>query len=817
MATSRKSDEKLPAKKRSASKAKGASKAPSPPGDGSARIVRIWRILRIVGLLGLLGGFLGVSAVAGLFLYYTRGESLPTIDKISEYHPKVVTRVLASDGQLIGELFEERRTVVPIDRIPRHVINAFIAAEDAHFFEHPGVNLWAMVRAMAQSVVYRRSLRGASTLTQQLVKTYVLKSNERSLRRKVQEMYLALRLEKMLTKEEILWLYLNQISFGHGRFGIEEAARYYFGKSVSDLDAGEAAVLASLPKAPEEFGSALRDAKDPKRQTRAKERQRYVLSQMARYHFIAVEEADRLANAPIQVVREPPPLIGLAPEFVDEAERALVERFGQVRLPYLGLNVRTTCDINVQRAARQALEQGLQRIDERQGYRGRLRHLAGGELKAHLDSLKRDFPNGPTVGKTVEGVVQNIVDGEGGAGWATIDLGASRGVLPLPATTNPPDRYNPKALPASKRFVEGDTLRVRINRLGREGAMLSLESGPQSAVMVIDTERRHVLAMIGGYGYARGYFNRALRAKRQPGSAFKPFLFATAFESRKWTAASVLNDSPQVYDLPDLKSWAPKNASDHKQFMGPVRLRVALAHSLNTVASQLIYDLKPNPVIATARALGIDSPLESNYALALGSSAVSLIELTNAYASLAARGRRADPMFVLQIGDEKPLERELAQVVSPELSFLMSHVMQSVVEEGTAASIKGKLKRPIAGKTGTTNSNKDAWFVGYSPDVCTGVWVGFDDSRPLGEREQGARTALPIWLDVMQAALRDRPPQPFVQPAGIVVERIDPASGKRAAANAPALDEVFLTGTEPQEQALAPGERDPNTFNMDSE
>ena len=815
MTTGRKSEEKIPAKRRTSK----SSKSPVPTGTSGGggrwgRLRRSLSVLRRVFLVSLIAGFLGVSLVAAIFLYYTRGESLPTIDKVSDYHPKVVTRVLASDGQLIGELFEERRTVVPRDRIPRVVINAFIAAEDAHFFEHPGVNVWALMRAMLQSIVYRRSLRGASTITQQLVKTYVLKSNERSLRRKVQEMYLALRLERMLSKEEIIWLYLNQISFGHGRFGIEEAARYYFGKSVSDLDAGESAVLASLPKAPEEFGSALRDSKDPKRQNRAKERQRYVLSQMARYHFIAIEEADRLANQPIQVVKEPPSLVGLAPEFVDEAERALVERFGQARLPYLGLNVRTTCDINVQRAARSALEQGLLRIDERQGYRGRVRHLVGNDLKTHLEGLKREFPSGPAVGKTVEGVIVNVVDGEDGSGWATLDLGATRGVLPLPATQ---DRYNPKALVATKRFVEGDTLRVRVIRLQREGAMLSLEGGPQSAVMVLDPERRHVLAMIGGYGYARGYFNRALRAKRQPGSAFKPFLFATAFESRKWTAASVLSDAPQVYDLPDLKAWAPKNASDHKTFMGPVRLRVALAHSLNTVASQLIYDLKPDPVIATARALGIESPLDSNYSLGLGASAVSLIELTNSYASLAARGRRGEPLFILQIGDEKPMERELSQATSPELAFLLSHVMQSVVEEGTAASIKGKLRRPIAGKTGTTNSNRDAWFVGYTPDVCAGVWVGFDDNRPLGEREQGARTALPIWLDVMQAALRDRPAQPFVQPAGIVVERIDPATGKRAAAGAPAIDEVFLTGTEPQEQALAPGERDPNVFNMDND
>ena len=284
----------------------------------------------------------------------------------------------------------------------------------------------------------------------------MLKSNERSLRRKVQEMYLALRLEKMLTKEEILWLYLNQISFGHGRFGIEEAARYYFGKSVSDLDAGEAAVLASLPKAPEKFGSALRDAKDPKRQTRAKERQRYVLSQMARYHSSP-------SKKPIAWPTR-------------RSKWCASRRRLSAQLPSLSTrpsgrwssaSVRFACPIWVSMSAPlatstcsapriSALEQGLQRIDERQGYRGRLRHLAGGELKAHLDSLKRDFPNGPTVGKTVEGVVQNIVDGEGGAGWATIDLGASRGVLPLPATTNPPDRYNPRPCPpasASSRAI----------------------------------------------------------------------------------------------------------------------------------------------------------------------------------------------------------------------------------------------------------------------------------------------------------------------------------------------------------------------------
>ncbi len=775
------------------------------PQRSNTRRQRIWRVTRTLLLFGLLGVFLSIAGVASLFLYYTRGESLPTIDRVSDYHPKVVTRVLASDGQLIGELFEERRTVVPKERIPRLVMNAFIAAEDAQFFEHAGVNLWAFARAIAQSIIYRRHLRGASTITQQLVKTYVLKSDERSLRRKIQEMYLALRLEKMLTKEEILWIYLNQINFGQGHWGIEEAARYYFGKSVSDLDAGEAAVLASLPKAPEQISPR----KNPQR---AKDRQSYVLSQMARYHFIGQDEATRFANSPIRLIKDPPALGSLAPEFVENVEKMLVDRFGRARLPYLGLNVRTSCDLNLQRAARSALEQGLMRIDERQGYRGRVQHLSAAAQKLHLEALKREFPNGPTIGHIVEGVITQVLDNDEQMGVATVDLGATSGILELPAQK---DRYNPKALRATERFSVGDTVRVRINRIGREGPILTQEGGPQGAVLVLDPERRHVLAMVGGYGYSRGLFNHALRAKRQPGSAFKPFVYATAFESRRYTPASILNDSPQVYDLPDLKPWAPKNASDHHTFMGPVRLRVALAHSLNTVASQLIYDLKPDPVIAMARSLGITSPLGSNYALALGASDVSLFELTNSYATLAARGRRGEPLFVLQVGAEKPAESELVQAVSSELAFLLSNVLQSVIDDGTAVSIKGKLHRPVAGKTGTTNSNKDTWFVGYTPDVCAGVWVGFDDGRPLGEREQGARTALPIWLDVMQAALRDRPAVPFVQPAGVVVQRVDPSTGKRAAPGAPAIDEVFLSGTEPQEQALAPGESDPNTFNMD--
>lgn len=744
-------------------------------------------ILRIAAYIGLLG-FLGVASLASLVLFYSR-EGVPSLDRIADYHPKVTTRVLAADGQLIGEIFEERRTLVPLTTIPPLVKQAFIAAEDAQFLEHRGINLWALMRAVVQSIVLRQPLRGASTITQQLARAYILKDNRRFLKRKFREMYVALRIERILSKEEILWIYLNQIYFGHQRYGIEEAARFHFGKSVSDLNVGEAAALAALPKSPDELS--------PRRNPdRAKLRQRYVLSQMARQGYISPEEAWRWAEAPIQLVKEGPQLSRLAPEFVGLVKQLLIERFGRERLPYLGLNVRTSCKAEVQREVRSALEEGLRRIDERSAYRLRRGRVSGANRDAYLQELRREFPNGPPIGRIVEGVITKVLDGARSPGWAEVDLGAARGILVLAH----PDRYNPKGLAATMRFMEGDVVRVRIGSAGRERLHLELENGPQGAAIVIDPETRHVLAMVGGYGYLEGFFNRALHAKRQPGSAFKPFVYAAAFESRRYTAASVLSDSPQVFDLPDRGWWAPKNSSSHDRFLGPVRLRRALAESLNTVAAQLIYDLKPGPVIAMAQAAGIKSTLREAHALALGVSEVNLLELVNSYATLAARGRRGEPLFILQVGNEKPAVSALTQVMTPSLAFLMTDVMRSVIEEGTGSEIRGKLRHPAAGKTGTSGSANgvpDCWFIGYTPSVVAGVWVGFDDRHSLDEKATGGRIAAPIWSDVMNAALRDRPIVPFAQPTGTRVVRIDPVTGLRTRHPRAGIAEVFLDGTQP--------------------
>lgn len=790
--------------------------------------------VRLLLLLGLGGALFAATSIAVVLLYYGLDPDLPRIDHIGDYRPLVVTRILDRNGELLGEIAEERRTVVPRDKIPPVMIHAIVDAEDAQFYEHKGLNYLGMLRAFLNNVQPGTHKQGGSTITQQLVKTYVIKSNERTLRRKAQEVILARRLEQALTKDEILYLYLNQIYFGHNRYGIEEAARFYFGKSIADVNAGEAAVLASLPKGPEEISPIKHPA-------RAKDRQRYVLSQMLRYNHVTRAEAERWANAPIQVVR-PPAALGVAPEFVDEVRRQLVAQHGD-KLPYLGLTVTTTCDARIQKLAREALERRLEELDERQGYRKpafRPRKPPSGPaaVRTLLEerALKQLYKlnHSPTAkqkakwveertgqalesGRAIEAVLVELRT-QGDQPGAILDSGGTRGFLPLPARK---DRYNPKALGADKRYQVGDVLVVRAEpSLGRTAERLPIlvpEFGPQAAAFVVDPATREVRAMVGGYGFRPGSFNRATRAMRQPGSAFKPFLYATAFASGRYTPATILNDSPQVEEQPGLAPWIPKNAESH-EFLGPVRLRVALAKSLNTVAAQLVADLTPEALVEMAHNLGIESKLDPHLSLGIGAAEVTLAELTNAYTAFATGGQRAPLVFVRQMGTETTPPAAPQQAITPEIAYLVTSLMESVIDEGTAASAKGRLKRPAAGKTGTTNSERDAWFVGFTPDLVTGAWVGFDDMRDLGHGEQGARSALPIWTDIMIGALKGAPPRPFTQPPGIVIARIDPTTGLLAPPGAPsAIDEKFIDGTAPTETAPEQGTQNPDTFIIDQQ
>jgi penicillin-binding protein 1A len=786
---------------------KGTRLRPEAAASGRARQKRIALAILKWGLIATLAlGALGAASLAGMFWVFGADPRLPKISKLNEYAPKQVTRIYSADGKLIGEIYDERRTFVPLDRIAPVMVRAMIDSEDEHFYQHSGLDFSGMVRALLNNLRRGRKSQGASTITQQVVKTFLL-SPEKSMRRKVQEIILARRLEKELTKDEILTLYLNQIYFGHGRYGIEEAARFYFGKSAAELNVGEAALLAGMVQSPER----LSPIKHP---DQAKGRQSYVLKQMAKNGHLSPADLQKWLDAPIPVQKNPEPALDSAPEIVDLVKTELIKRYGTDKLMRMGLVVRTTIEYDLQVAARQALEAGLEALDQRHGYRGPITHLASDKLDKRLAQMTKELPKeGPKGSESYDAVVISANDT---ANELIVDLGGWRGAVILrdPTTER---RYNKEQKKASQRFVGGDVVRVRLapelgpaQSQGVKG-VLALDAGPQGAVVVMDPSSRKVLAVVGGYGFQAGGFNRATRAKRQPGSSFKPYLFAAAIESGKFTAASIVNDAPEVYDL-----WKPKNY-EAGEFRGPVRLRTALALSINTVAIRVMHDIGPATVVALAHAMGITDELPEELSLALGSGEVTPLEHINALADFPAGGVYAPPVFITQIGDQSIAPPPTSQALKPETAYVVASMMQSVVEEGTAVAAK-KLKRKLAGKTGTSNGGRDTWFVGFTPDLIAGVWVGFDDMRAVGRGETGAKAALPIWIELMKTALKGRGSKTFKQPPGVVVARIDKKTGKLAAAgegDSETLEEVFVQGTQPTEVAPAAGEANPDTFVLD--
>jgi penicillin-binding protein 1A len=744
---------------------------------------------------GVACAFVGIAALVGMFSYYGSDPHLPKISKLDDFRPKQVTRILDRNGAPIGELGAEKRTVVPFAAIPKLLINAVVAAEDADYFHHEGIDYRGMLRAFIENVLRGRTAQGGSTITQQVVKTMLL-SPERTLRRKVQEIILARQLSQKLSKEEVLALYLNQIYYGHGRYGCEEAARYFFGKSVRDVSLAEAALLAGLPQSPER----LSPRKHP---DAAKTRQRYVLGQMAQDGFIDRKTADRVAAEPIRLVREPASARGTAAEVVDTVARQLVERVGERGAYESGMSVQTTVDARLQELARTSLERGLEDLDARQGFRGPSGHLAGKPLEKQRAALRTAHKNGLREGEIFEGIVERI-DRDAKATKLVVDTGAGEGAVDL--LLEP--RYSKGPKPLADRFKEGDLVRVRLasERPHAEGGPLplALELGPEAAMVVMDPQTREVLALVGGYDYRPGGFDRSQRAHRQPGSAFKPIVYAAAVESRKITPATVINDSPEVYEL-----WKPQNY-EKEEFRGPVRARTALAHSINTVAIKVLSEVGIPETRAVATRVGITSPMPDDLGLsmALGAMTVTPLELANAYCTFASGGQRGTATLVRAFGADKVPPPALEPGLPPEVAYVMVSLMRSVIDEGTARAAAGKLRRPVAGKTGTSNGQRDAWFVGFTPDLLAGVWVGFDDMKKLGRGEAGAKTALPIWLDFMTKAVVGRPTRDFVQPPRVVVQRIDKTTGLLAPAgqDANTLDEVFLEGTAPTEQAPPAGQ-----------
>lgn len=759
------------------------------------RIQRIWRGLAPwvmgAGVLAL------VAAVAAGAAVWALSRNLPDIGALRSYQPSLVTRVYADDNQQIGQFFVEKRVLTPLARIPKGLINAVIAVEDSRFYQHEGLDVLRIVKAVVVDVVSMRLREGASTITQQLARSLFL-TPEKTLSRKAKEMLLALKIERLLAKDEILEMYLNQIYFGHGAYGVQAAARTYFAKDVGDLTLAEVAFVAGLPKAPNNYSPYFNP-------DRAKQRQGVVLKRMLDEKLLTDAEFRDAYQQDLYFAKYQRQE-AIAPYFLEYLRQQLTATYGEEMVYKGGLNVYTTMNVDMQKAAVDALREGLRAIDKRQGYRGPLARGedAPTEEKAVAGRLTASPPK---PGDVVEGVVTKV-----GSQQATIDLAVGgSGVLVMEDAAwarkrlLPPDFLTSEMraqAPLNKIVSTGDRILVRVKRREPSGLFsLALEQEPlvEGAVAALDPRTGAIRAMVGGYDFKRSEFNRAVSARRQPGSAFKPVIYAAAID-KGWTPSSILVDSPVMYDDPVLQRiWKPTNYED--RFYGPISMRDALIHSRNVATVKLLDLIGVQSAIDFARRLGITSPLAKDLSLALGSSSVGLLELTSALGVFAAEGRRVEPVGLRSVTDHGGTvlayyEPAPTEVVSRETAYIVTNMLEDVVQSGTGIRARA-LGRPVAGKTGTTNEFADAWFVGYAPNLAVGVWVGFDDRRSLGDREAGASVALPIWVAFMKEALTQLPVQAFPIPDGIVFAKVDPGTGGLAAPGNTAKVEIFVRDTEP--------------------
>lgn len=722
-----------------------------------------------------------IGGLAGLAAYRELTADIPSIDQILHYQPPVATRVTADDGTVIGEFFIERRYLTPLERVPAVVRLAFLAAEDAHFYRHKGIDPLSVLRAMLVNLLHGRVVQGGSTITQQVVKSILL-SPERSYRRKLREMILALRLERQLTKDQIFYLYLNHIYLGAGAYGVAAAAEQYFGKRIEDLDLAEAALLAGLPRAPSRY-SPFRHPK------RALARRAYVLRRMEQEGFITPAERKAAAAEPLRLATRHPPHYIAAPWYVEHVRRLLEERYGGAAPYQLGLTVKTAVDLRMQRAAEQALREGLEELERRQGFRGPLQHLRPREVEAFLASQAAAKP--PHAGGTYRAVVRAVR-----RGTLLVRIGRARAVITGEGLVHAGRRLK------ARLFHPGDVISVEVRGHRKDGTLIvALDPRPQveGALVAMDPFTGEVKAMVGGYDFSRSQFNRAVQALRQPGSAFKPFVYAAAFD-RGFTPATVVLDAPIVLANGSQPPWMPRNYAN--RYYGPTTLRNALVHSLNAVTVRVAQDIGVDYLLRYLPRFGLGRIRQHNLSIALGSAEVTLLELVRAYGVFATGGMRFRPIFITRISDSagNVLERarpHFERAISPVTAYLVTSLLQGVIDHGTGRRAR-ILGRPAAGKTGTTNDTRDAWFVGYTPDLLAGVWVGFDAERSLGPNETGGRAAAPIWARFMKAALDDRPPLDFRIPKRVTFVQIDPRTGLRAAPGTPAVLECFRAGTEPK-------------------
>ncbi len=759
---------------------------------------------------------MGIAFVCGvlfiLFLFFVLSFGLPTVESLKDYKPSPGTTIYAEDGRVLGQIKIEKGVYVPLARIPKFMKDALLATEDPRFYQHGGIDFRGILRAALKDIIAVRLKQGGSTITQQLAKVVFL-SPERKITRKIKEIILARRLEKELTKQEILELYLNRIYFGHGAYGVQMAAKTYFGKNAWELNQGEAALLAGLPKSPMAY-SPYSDV------DLTKMRQWQVLTRMVEEGYLTDDQRLKIYNQPLNL-ENLRPQEEVAPHVVDYIRKYIEKKYGTDKLYQGGIKVYTSIDFDLQRAAVNALKDGLRALDKRQCFRGRVGFKQLKNTPIQWGSLHVMVKPGEGFNAHVLAVGDYYitVKGRGLIGYIMQDEMAWALLKPKKKKDDLDEYRKPAEL-----VQPGDIIRVRLKDYDRQKQLASfiLDQRPlvEGAVVSIEPYTGYVRAMVGGYDFVEGGFNHATEAKRQPGSSFKPFIYGAALE-HGFTPASILMDLPVIHEKSEFekKGWKPTNYDE--RFLGPMRLRTALALSRNAVTVGLLEKMGLDKAITFARKAGITSPISYDYTTALGSSVVTPIELTSAYATFASQGVHTEPILIKSIVDGsgavlEGYDPQPVEAIDKTTAFLVTSLLESVVKEGTGRGALA-LQKPIAGKTGTTNNYVDAWFVGFTPSIVTGVWVGYDNSKAsLGNKETGARAALPIWISVMAKALAGKPAEDFNPTDDVVVLKIDPETGLLAREGAPdAITDVFRRGTEPTQYADTMKKQRTDFFNQD--
>ncbi len=750
---------------------------------------------------------LAAAAVGGgtLYVLHTYGRDLPDYRQLATYDPQVMTRVHAGDGRLLAEFAIEKRAFVPIEAMPRRIIDAFLSAEDKSFYSHSGIDFTGVARAVVtnlQNIATGRRLVGASTITQQVAKNFLL-TNEVSFDRKIKEAILAIRIERAFTKNKILELYLNEIYLGYGSYGVAAAALNYFNKSLNELTIAEAAYLAALPKAPNNYNPVTkRDA--------AKGRRNWVVSRMAEDGRITPEQAEEAINAPLLVASRQETEFVQADYFTEEVRRELVERFGEDQLYQGGLSVRTTLDPKLQEIARRVLRRGLEAYDRRHGYRGPVTTAPAGQRldtpldwKVYLGSV----PHPKGMGDKQLAVVIGVDDQKGYAEIGVED--GTAGTIPLDELKWAREeiehlkRGGPVKKPSDV-LTAGDVIIVEPVKGAEDKAdnTYSLQQIPEinGGIIAIDPHTGRVLAMVGGYSFERSQFNRATQAMRQPGSAFKPFVYLAGLDMG-FTPSTRILDAPFVIDQgPGLPKWRPANYG--KKFYGASTMRLGIEKSRNLMTVRLAQTIGMDRVAEYAERFGIVDNLPPTLAMALGAGETTLLRLTTAYAMLVNGGKKITPALIDRVQDrlgrsvyrhddrkcpdcradawhdqrvpEIPDTRP--QITDPASAYQVVSMLRGVVERGTGRRIS-EIDKPLAGKTGTTNEERDTWFIGFSPDLAVGVFVGYDDPVPLGRHETGSSVSAPVFRDFMADALEGQPAIPFRTPPGIRLVRVNARTG----------------------------------------